>query len=157
MSIIQRLANNLKKLTRDELIRVLSEDKSFTDYIILLNTQKQLFDKGVDAKGRLLSSIGGDYSANTIEGTSQYLGKKELGLPYDHITLFDTGDFYESFRVYLSNKELTISADTIKDTTDLINDWGADIIGLNEESLVLLRDKAKDIIIPYIRKKILER
>jgi hypothetical protein len=136
----------------------LADDKSFTDLIIDLNTRKQLFDKGIDSTGRLLSDIGGDYSANTIEGTNQYEGKKQKGLPYDHITLYDTGDFYKSFKVFLdSNGMLTISADTIKDTTNLINDWGENILGLTEESLIVLRDKARTILIPYVKKTILTR
>ncbi len=155
MNPLVKLANNVKSLNTDDLIRVLSEDRSFTDLIIELNTRKQLFDKGIDSTGRLLSDIGGDYSPNTIEGTNQYKGKKEKGLPYDHITLFDTGDFYSSFKVYYNNGNLTISADTIKDTTNLITEWGSNILGLTEESLSILREKALTIILPYVRKKLL--
>lgn len=157
MRALEALANRVKSLTINELLILLSQNKEFTDLIIELNTRKQLFDKGIDSTGRTLESIGGGYSANTIEGTSQYLGKKDKGLPYDRITLYDSGEFYESFRVFYQSGNFVISADTIKDSTDLIREWGANILGLTDESLSLLRDKAKEIIIPYVRKKILTR
>ena len=157
MRALEALANRVKSLTINELLILLSQNKEFTDLIIELNTRKQLFDKGIDSTGRTLESIGGGYSANTIEGTSKYLGKKDKGLPYDRITLYDSGEFYESFRVFYQSGNFVISADTIKDSTDLIREWGANILGLTDESLSLIRDKAKEIIIPYVRKKILTR
>ncbi len=145
------MALRIKSLTVNELIKVLSEDKSFIDLIIGLNTQKQLFDKGIDSTGRSLESIGGLYSFETVKI------KNELGQPTDRVTLKDTGDFYESFRVFFRDGNLVITADTIKDTDNLIDRWGADILGLTGESLSVLREKAKSIIIPYVRKKLLTR
>lgn len=128
----------------------LANNREFTDYIIYLNTQKQLFEKGINANGIKLSDIGGDYSHYTVEL------KKEKGQPIDRITLKDTGDFYNSFVVFLDGQDdFVISADTIKDTTDLIVEWGKEILGLNEESLILLRQKALPIIINYVEKQIL--
>lgn len=131
-------------------MRVLSQDRSFTDYIIELNTQSQLFDKGIDSTGRSLEDVGGGYSPYTIEI------KKSKGQPTDRVTLKDTGDFYQSFRVYLdSRSDLVITADTIKDTTDLLREWGKDIIGLTQDSLELLVLRAKLILIPYVKNKLL--
>lgn len=131
-------------------MRALSQDRSFTDYIIELNTQSQLFDKGIDSTGRSLEDIGDGYSPYTIEI------KKSKGQPTDRVTLKDTGDFYQSFRVYLdSRSDLVITADTIKDTTDLLREWGKDIIGLTQDSLELLVLRAKLILIPYVKNKLL--
>jgi hypothetical protein len=92
----------------------------------------------VNAKGESL----GEYSLYTKAL------KQSDGRISDHVTLNDTGDFYNSFSVYLSGSNFIVSANTIKDTSDLIADWGRDILGLNEESLKLLREKAyKDIAI----------
>lgn len=129
----------------------MANDKSFTDYIIYLNTQKQLFEKGVNSEGVNLESIGGIYSFETVKI------KNEKGQPTDRVTLKDTGDFYESFRVFFNASGLVISADTLKDTDDLIKRWGQEILGLNNESLILLREKAKEILIPYVKKKLLTR
>lgn len=139
------------------MIRELSTRKQFTDLIIELNTRKQLFDKGEDATGRALSDIGGDYSPATIYGTVNFEGKIQKGLPYDRVTLYDTGEFYASFMVFFNGKNLVISADTLKDTTDLLTEWGGNIIGLSEESLGILRDEALKILRPYVKQKLLTR
>lgn len=151
MRALEALANRIKSITVLELLKHLSESKDFTDLIIELNTQKQLFNKGIDSTGKSLESIGGFYSFETVNI------KNEKGQPTDRVTLKDSGDFYNSFRVFLNNKGFVITADTIKDTDNLIDRWGADILGLTDESLSTLRDKAKQIIIPYVRKKILTR
>lgn len=149
MRALAALANRIKAITVLEVLKHLSENKEFTDLIIELNTRKQLFDRGIDSTGRQLSDVGGNYSPYTLQ-----LHPEKIE---DKITLFDTGDFYESFRVFYSNGDFIISADTIKDTSNLIEDWGANILGLTDESLSLLREKGKQIIIPYVRKKILTR
>ncbi len=151
MRALAALANRIKSLTVNELLIVLSQNKEFTDLIIELNTQKQLFEKGIDSTGRTLEDIGGFYSFETVKI------KREKGQPTDRVTLKDSGDFYNSFRVFLNSDGFIITADTIKDTDNLIERWGADILGLTDESLSVLRDKAKEIIIPYVRKKILTR
>lgn len=151
MRALEALAKRIKAITVLEVLKHLSENKEFTDLIIELNTRKQLFEKGVDSTGRNLEDIGGFYSFETVEI------KREKGQPTDRVTLNDTGDFYNSFRVFFNNSGFVITADTIKDTDNLIERWGADILGLTDESLSLLREKGKQIIIPYVRKKILTR
>jgi len=87
MKVLANLANRIKSLNVLDMIHELSEHTEFTDYIIELNTRNQLFDKGVNSKGESI----GDYSANT-KGI-----KQANGAIYDHVTLLDTGKFYESF------------------------------------------------------------
>lgn len=151
MRALVALANRIKQLKTSELLKILSENKQFTDLIIELNTRKQLFEMGVNSDGISLENIGGGYSGKTIEY------KKEKGQRYDHVTLNDTGDFYNSFKVFLDSSGFVISADVVKDTTNLITEWGEKILGLTHESLSILREKAKEILIPYVRKKILTR
>lgn len=147
MKALASLANRLKSITVNELLLVLSQNKEFTDLIIELNTRKQLYDKGIDSLGENI----GTYSAKTKQI------KAEKGQIIDHVTLFDTGDFYKSFRIFFNGTDFIISADTIKDTDDLIYKYGEEILGLTQESLSLIREKAKEIIIPYVRKKLLTR
>jgi len=98
--------------------------------ILDLNRLDQLYDKGIDAKSDSL----GEYSPATIEGTSNFLGKKQKGQRYDHITLNDTGEFYNSY-VFKNEKDgFLIQADTLKDGTDLADEFGKDIIGLTEDN-----------------------
>lgn len=147
MKAISNLAQRVKSISIDDMLHELSEHVEFTDYIIELNTKNQLYDKGIDAKGERI----GSYSAKTKAI------KDANGEISGHVTLLDTGKFYESFRVFLQGSDLIISADTIKDTDDLIFKYGQDILGLNEDSLEKLRLKAKLILIPYVKGIILRR
>ena len=162
MRALESLANRVKSLNINDMIHELSENTEFMDYIIELNTRNQLYDKGVNANGIRLDSIGGEYSTNTIVGVpGRFQGKMELGLPTDRITLFNKGKFYESFITFFNGKDIVLSADTIKNNwdgaIDLLDRWGKEILGLNEDSLTLLRLKAKLILIPYIKKILLTR
>lgn len=98
--------------------------------IIQLNTRGQLYVKGIDSQGRQLSSIGGDYTAYTLDLKDASRPNNTAG----HIDLFDTGQFYESFHVKSESDGFVIAADTIKEGEDLRVRWGNDILGLTDTS-----------------------
>ena len=113
-------------------------------YIILQNTRGQLF-QGIDAEGVLLESIGGDYTAFTVAR------KDARGQPSDRVTLKDTGDFYKSFSIDVSQKEFVITANFYKKGKDLRDRWGNSLAGLTDESKAdLIR-----FILPEVREFIL--
>lgn len=148
MKALTNLALRVKSLSVNDLVDELGEHPEFIDLIIELNTKNQLYDRGINSKGESI----GDYSLYTKAI------KDNNGQITDHVTLNDTGAFYESFKVYVnSQKDFVISADTIKDTSDLIVDWGKEILGLTEESLNILRESAKEILIPYVKNILLQR
>lgn len=148
MKALTNLALRIKSLNINDMVDELGEHPEFIDLIIELNTKKQLYDKGINSKGESV----GDYSLYTKAI------KENSGQIFDHVTLNDTGKFYESFKVYInSQKDFVITADTIKDTSDLIVDWGREILGLTDESLNVLRESAKNILIPYVKSVILQR
>lgn len=148
MKALTNLALRVKSLSVNDLVDELGEHPEFIDLIIELNTKKQLYDRGINSKGESI----GDYSLYTKAI------KDEKGQIFDHVTLNDTGKFYESFKVYInSQKDFVITADTIKDTSDLIVDWGREILGLTDESLNVLRESAKNILITYVKSVILQR
>lgn len=111
-----------------QLFKIVFDVPNVKQMIIEMNTQEQLFQKGVDSKGVPLMDIGGDYSFVTKDI------KDFLGQPIDRITLKDTGDFYRSWTVRILADTIFIEADTIKDGDDLRQRWGNDILGLTDES-----------------------
>lgn len=148
---ITRLQNKIQKTLRTkELMKVLFQSKEFRDLVIGLNTQDQLYDQGIDSKGRSL----GEYSPATIEGTNNFRGKKSKGQRYDHITLNDTGKFYKSFRIVFEDGALRIVADGQKDDKNLFQEFGIDIVGLTEFSLSVAINAAIPILQDHIRKEI---
>lgn len=127
---LRRLAESVEKIDADVLFNQFAKDENLKENIVHYNTIDQLFNQGIDSDGNSL----GQYSASTIEGTKNYLGKKQKGQRYDHITLKDTGAFYDSFKVVQTQDGLLIVADPEKDDTNLRDEFGNEIIGLTDEN-----------------------
>jgi len=117
--------------------------------IIRLNTEEQLFKRGIDSLGVSL----GIYSDFTIPK------KQADNLPFGHVTLFQEGDFYKSFRVFLdSSLNIIIEADGAeKDDKDLRDVYGEDIIGLTDEHLQIIINMIAENIQEFVRQKITYR
>ena len=60
----------------------------------------------------------------------------------------------ESFRIKLNKDSFEIIADTNKGDTDLLQEWGRDILGLTDENLQRLIDKIRTELREVIRQKI---
>lgn len=137
MKEARKLLENLNKFNLNDVFFAVWNRNDVQDFIIELNTKgeptSQLYELGEDALGKSL----GEYSINTIEGTSNFEGKKSKGQRYDHITLNDTGAFYESFKVNPTKRGYKI---TVNDSNDLVKDFGVEIIGLSKENIDLLLD-----------------
>ena len=106
---------------------------------ILRSNRETLYNKGEDSEGESL----GEYSPFTVEL------KKQKGQPFDRITLFDSGDFYRSFKLFIGSNYIEIQSDPVKeDGTDLLVEFGEDVLGLQEDQL----DKLRDMLIPVMIK-----
>lgn len=114
-----------------------------TDLVLLLNTDEQLF-QGLDAEGKSLKEIGGGYAPLTIEL------KRLKGQPTDRVTLYDTGEFYNSFRVFAGKTHLDITADTLKEgDVDLQDRYGRNLLGLNDDSITQLAIAISDDVATF--------
>tara|TARA_R110002020_G_scaffold40164_5_gene118932 strand:+ start:8422 stop:8871 length:450 start_codon:yes stop_codon:yes gene_type:complete len=138
-----------EKLTRIKpgtlLFRVLSRP-DVQAFIINLNTEDQLKTRNEDALGVKLADNDpfGGYSVQTqfIKNT----GKRQ-------VTLFDTGDYYESFAVIpLRNFSFNIESNTTIHGDDLKDRWGDNIEGLNNENLVKVNEFLEEKIIEEIER-----
>ena len=138
MADILQVAERLSKMNRTDIERVLIRilDMSSTQkFIINLNTRVQLFRQGENSLGVKLSDVGGEYT------TSTKLTKKKKGQPTNRVTLYDTGDFYDSFTVEpTASADFIIDSDPMKGSYDLFSRWGEDVEGLNEENMQLVLD-----------------
>ena len=132
MALFGSLRNKAERVARIELDKELSKihRKPYVeDEIIRLNTDEQLLGKGIDSEGVRLDSIGGGYAESTIQQ------KIADSLPIDRVTLFQEGDFYESFSVDVFAGGFEIVADTVKESQDLRDRWGENLLGLTAESI----------------------
>lgn len=104
-----------------------------------LNTQEQLFEQGIDSKGRDL----GEYTPFTVEI------KKQKGQKTDFITLKDEGDFYDGFYVK-SRKFPVIFGSKDSKTNKIVQRFGTDVFGLTKSSVKELNEE-------YVREDIQEK
>ena len=133
---MQALTQYLKKFINLEkrAFKLVFNTSEIKNKIIYLNTIEQLFKKGEDSEGLELYPF---YAQSTI------LYKKEKGQRYDHVTLNDSGAFYKTFEVIVSDDYFLINADPNKGDNDLLDIYGEDVLGLTEES------KAEIMVLAY--------
>lgn len=170
----KNIVKKASKLSTDKLVFAIMKDKDITDEMVRMNTMDQLYDEGIDSKGNFL----GYYSPATIQGTQNFEGKIQKGQRHDHITLNDSGKFYASEKVKLYADGMTFSAQTQKTSnetviyydekgkglksskkkkvvdTDLIKDFGKDILGLTNENLSYVIKDVQKALPGQIRKEI---
>lgn len=155
MNRLEKACKNIIKLDRGYLLKQLFLDSKFKAFVIKQN-QNQLALKGVDSKNKKLRSIyarfGNAYALSTINLKKD---KEGLAAITDHVTLYDEGYFYGSFKLSFKDEKYYIEADTLKKDNDLQEIWGEDILGLTDESLQLVINLAIEIIIPIVLNRIL--
>ena len=127
MGDIGKIINKYKRLNFVKIITKILNSSRVKKYIIFLE-QERLFTTGKDSEGESL----GSYAPFTV------VIKQEKGQRTDHITLLDTGAFYKSFTFHATGTELIFDANPIKtdesgEESNLFNDFGIDILGLNDE------------------------
>ena len=110
-------------------------------YIVDMNAQEQLFEKGENALGISIAEYR-PYSPMTLRI------KAGKGQPTNRVTLRDEGDFESSFFVEVGNDRFEIKASDFK-AEELSQKYG-DIMGLNNEN------KA-ELIWQYLYPAILEK
>lgn len=132
------LAQLVASLDADRLLLSIYRNKKTQAFIIGLNTREQLFIDREDSRGIKLKDIGGGYSELT-EALSEgiqftYQGEVNIKITGESPFLYDTGDFFKSFKITPVKGGFLIDANTKKGVDDLLHDWGSDILGLTNES-----------------------
>ena len=111
----------------------------FEEVIIDLIREKQLFDKGIDGKGKRIKP---EYSPFTVAF------KKIKGDKSDHVTLFDTGALYKSFTTDYGSFQLEVFP-TDQKSDELMRKYGDDIFSMTVANQKELNFK---IILPELQK-----
>lgn len=154
---LHKLIQNVKNLNQNKICFIVFRDKTVQKIVIDLNRIDQLFYEGVKSDGSslplysLATEVIAFNKVYTFEGNST---TKSAGQPY---TLFDTGDFYKSFRLQQDQQGFTIQANDEKDNGTLQDMYGSGvpILGLTDESISKLTDEIKPYLLEAIRAEIL--
>lgn len=143
---IDDMLNNAKALDDVE-AWIFVMDREAQDEVIKLNQYDQLYQEGIDAMSNTL----GQYTEYTK------IIKRSKGQRIDHITLFDTGAFYNSFRVFVKNDGLEIFADDVAFyDRPLTEVYGVDILGLTEDNQSYFGDFLLPKYLEFIHVKLLQ-
>jgi len=149
--VINRL-NRMIKVDITPILQSILQNTELQKHIIYLNTIDQLFERGEDSLGRKLEDIGGHYAAYTI------MKKIEKGQRYDHITLNDTGEYYDSYRISAPSGAdyIMFITNPIKEGKNIEQEWGGYIVGLNTENTQWLIDEVRQRFIPKLKEALLQ-
>lgn len=144
--LIKYLNDVVKQLDEGKILKNIYAEPKVEQFIVSLNTEgqktSQLYELGQDADGQSL----GNYSPFTIQMKLNGFGDRRI----DHITLKDTGEFYETFEVIPKKDGFVIKANPLKDGDDLTEQFGEDIIGLNDNNKEIL----SEFLAPFLQEKI---
>lgn len=154
---LHKLIDNVKNLETNKICFLVFREKTVQKIVIDLNRIDQLFLKGEKSDGSELPlyvktrTKGLENKVYTFDG---YSNSKKYGQPY---LLFDTGDFYKSFRLLQDKTGFKILANDEKEDGTLQDMYGngVPILGLTEESISNLTEEVKPYIIQAIREQIL--
>ena len=139
----------IKQLTsiRKNLDKFIGNTVKENAHILEDGITEQLHEKGQDGLGRSL----GSYSDSTKQFKNTLAGALGRDTRSDHITLKDTGDFYESIKIKLTSKGVETTSQPQKDTTNLLDKFGKEILFVSEANIDAFR---QDILVDDLRKQI---
>jgi hypothetical protein len=154
---LEKLIGNVRNLEVNKLCFVVFRDSTVQKIVIDLNRVDQLFLEGIKSDGSSLptySKATGAIAYNKVYTFEGNTSTKAFGEPF---TLFDTGDFYKSFRLIQKQNGFIIYADDEKEGDTLQNMYGgsAKILGLTDESISKLTEEIKPYLLQEIRRQIL--
>lgn len=134
-------AQTIERHIYDYIREAIEENEAF---IIDMNTEDQLFERGVNRNEVDISDYA-PYTPFTIQI------KLEKGQPTNRVTLRDEGDFHSSFYIEYLDNGFELKASDEK-TEKLIKKYGRQILGLTDGNLQeVIDDYVKPFLISKIR------
>lgn len=129
---ITQVVDNILQDYSDEIIAVLQTQMSF----------------GKDGDGKNITLFGNPfYHPETI---ARKQGRTGIAGIVDHVTLFDTGDFYFSIYMEIEGESFKFKSDIFY-FEDIIKKTGTSVMRLNKTSLKIIRE---DIILPQLKQRL---
>lgn len=126
------LGDMLRRVNNLDPVRVFIKVSDGEVETLVAELNREQLRQGKNSKDQFLSEIGGGYSDLTLE-----LHPEKSRFT---VTLFDTGEYYNSIKVNTDNNGgWEITSDPLKEdfgrTTNLFERWGTDIEGLTDENI----------------------
>jgi hypothetical protein len=152
---IKTLSNRIQKLNLFSLLQNIFNKSEFKEFIIDKN-QEQLYDSGIDAKGKKIRTYragkGFPYAPYTV--AQKVIRNEKVNI----VTLKDTGEFYESFKVISESEYVVINADFEKPDGNISKNLDiTNVMGLTSENKELLIEKLKPVFIREFKEKLFSK
>lgn len=145
LPVIEAKIEAIRQWQKEAEERVIQQAQLFEPEILEMNTDAQLYDKGVDSMGKPVQP---KYTPFTVSL------KMLKGQPTGRVTLRDEGDFYESFEILWLRTAFLLTATNWK-TQKLVSKYGAAIFGLTTESVGELTDMLREPVLNDLKQTIL--
>ena len=114
---------------------------------LIADLQREQLFAGIDSFGEPIIP---EYSTDTIRRK----GKKSPRQPTDRVTLKDTGKFYKGIKGEIKDQKITVTSRDLK-TEMLKGKYGDKILGLTDENIALVLERARQPLIQRIQKILL--
>ena len=131
----------------DKTFKLVLDNKTIRDLITFLNTEDQFGQDHVNAIGQKLTNL---FSGRTTYSLFDKKGRG--GQPYE---LFDSGDYWESFKATVNAGNIVITSNPFKGADDLTEMFGPHLEGLTDENLQVLIDESLKQYINWYEKNLL--
>jgi hypothetical protein len=158
MELLYQRLKQIKKINRSVIINSILSDPNFQQWILDLNRLDQLFIDRINSKNVSVETWSGGYSELTEELnqgiTFTYKGYSNSKKEGDPMFLYDTGEFYSSFKISLNPNSFTMDANPIRGDQDLFKRFGEDIIGLTPESMIKLQERILPLFVQKLSEEI---
>lgn len=142
LDLIDRKIRTLKRINENLKSYVLEFVRKSKEQILEMNLDN--LDLGERANKTKISPLYKPYTTSL---------KKKNNQPYDRVTLRDTGDFYDSLFIELSDGFFEIKSDDPK-SFDLIDKYKSEILGLTDENITEIIRILRPILIERIKKQL---
>lgn len=127
--------------------KLVLDNKLIKELIVFLNTDDQFGQDHTDALGNALTSSFEDRTTYSL-----FDPKGRGGKPY---SLFDTGDYWESFKATINAGNIIITSNPFKDGDNIEDNFGTNLEGLTDENLQVLINEALELYIKWYQRNIL--
>ena len=158
---LRELTQKVIKLNQNRLLfEVIADNKDLQNEILDLNRVNQLFDEGIQADGNDLNSSNstqGVYSSYTEQVNKgrvfTYKGHSKSKIAGDKYFLYDSGFWFNSFKINASNNFFEIDAAPTRGKTNMLDEYGSDILGLTDQS----KQTLQKLLIPLLQTKLKQK
>lgn len=150
-TVFKTVANNLKGNIINDICSIILAEQFVKDWIIQ-TIQKRLFQTGKDNKGNELNTDTALWQKTDFYSNNTKAIKKSKGQKISNVTLFDTGDFYDSFQIAEKKTFIELKANFNKPDGNIFENFTKSYSNFTdfETAILSLSDEEMDLFITEI-------